>query len=198
MIKLYYGSSLIKYIVGEGTDTDTFICSEEPTEVRYFNSEHPNGVLITKNTDATLDIDEWEWNNDTDSVVLGASNENKMIAIKGEVFLSEGNKIPVVGTEEERSYTNTIKVLNESTTLKALDIYLTPSVLFPNDDIETSWVEFSSDNITFDDELNISEILPEEFDTIYVKITVPDESEIMVFRNIGINATYIYEYDEEV
>ena len=200
MIKLYSGSSIIKYIVGEDTSTatETFVCTEEPIEVRYFTSDHPNGVLITKNVDSTLSSDEWEWNGETSSVVLGAPNENHVVAIKGEVFLSEGNKIPVTGTEGDRSFVNTIKVSNESSTLKALDVLLTPIEFFLHDDIGTAWLQISLDNVTYDETVTISEILPSEYTTVYVKITVPDESEIMVFRNIGIDIMYVYEYDEEV
>lgn len=200
MLKLYRLSSLVHNIIKtQSVTAETVVpMSTEPNAIRLYDATHPNGILIEKyiGDPELAGPDNWWWDSEDSQAVFGSAQTGTIIAMDGDVFMFEGEKVPNSGTASERSFTTTLKVQNESTTLKAFNVVITPTEYYASADIEPSWLTLSLDNSTFSSTITIDEVETESYVEFYAKLTIPESTPVSIFRNVGLNFAYALEYQE--
>lgn len=187
MLRLYKDTSVIKYVVGQGQNTDTFPVSEEPNEVRLYSETYPNGYLLTRDTDSNIGPDEWDY--DGTNVILGEVKTDLVIAFSGGAWMFEDVTLPV-----NSDYVATLTLKNESSTLEARDIVITPVELFDYSGTDPSMAQVSLDNATFSSSVTVSLLNPLESVSLYVKITTGADP--VILRNLGVRLDYTYVWHE--
>ena len=188
MVKLFKSDTTLKYVVGSGVG-DTIPCEEQPNEVRIYSPIYPNGVLLTLNTDGTLDPDEWEWDDINEEVHLGTSQTDLVVCFAGSTWLFNNNPLPV-----DNDMVETIRVVNESSTLVAQSATLSGYEIFDYSGSDGSMLTFSTDNVTFSETLVVGDIDPSSEVTVYVKATAG--SDPITLRNVAIRLQYTYLFKE--
>lgn len=193
MIKLYVGDDIIKYVVGTDEDTDTIVCTEEPTEVRVFANE--NGTLLTKVASLPA-ANEWIWNDVDGQVELGESKTDIIVCLKGDKFIFDGHVIDKDGDLTARTFKETLKVKNSSDTYKGTNVTITQDEFILSNNTSESWITVSKDDSTYSTSITYDEILPESEETFYAKVIIPTGLSVYNYRNLGLQVEYAQELYE--
>lgn len=199
-LKLYHLSSLIKYEVGRGQNTDSFQCMEEPVEVRCYDSAHPNGVFLERMTTGTCPDDlqpgQWCWDADTNTVHLGEVCSDTVIAFTGDIFLFDDEPLPVFGDESTRTKIWEVHARNVSADKYLTAIQISTYEFYDTDEDVHTWLKLSTDQTSWVDVISFASLDPAEEATFYVKVTVPEGHDIIIYRNVGLKVDYHVEFNE--
>lgn len=187
MVHLYKNDSIVKYVVGQGQNTGSFPVSEEPNEVRVYSETYPNGYLLTRDTDGTIDPDEWDY--DGTNVLLGEVKTDLVIAFAGGAWMFEDVTLPV-----DSDYVETLTMKNDSSTLEARDITVSPVEIFDYSGSDPSMIQLSLDNATWASSVVVSVLNPLESTTLYVKVATG--SDPVILRNLAVRLDYTYVWHE--
>jgi len=200
MLNLYKGDDLTLTIVDmiELSDTNNFEATSEPNYLRIYTTGSPNGLLLSKHTGLQVDLpaDEWMYLTETDEILLGQSYTGTIVTYDGTVFIFGDTGVAGSGTEEERTLKVLLTLDNEESSFKCVDIEVTVDEFFLDEDVSTSMITFSTDDITYTSTLDIAELIPDAIQNFYIKMIIPEGTATMNFRNISLDVDFMTEFYE--
>lgn len=205
-LKIYTDSELTKQvieIIGQQTTGNEIITSEKPTEVRLFNSQYPNGKLLTEVTE-TPSTDEWKWNDTDKKVILGfpIPTDTVVVQFSGterlfESQLTESGLTKFVTNQSDpahRTKKQQIWIQNDDPTKRYSDLRIELiGDLVSGQGSSPDWIEVSNDGVTWSSASSISvsspfNIVPSVIEgvgsvSIWIKCTVPQNTPVSNYRD---------------
>lgn len=179
-------------------DGNTFPCVAQPNQVRRFNSQYPNGLLLTLSATPN-NINQYTWSNQT--VIISPTNPltpgEYLVAYSAGEELFE-NQETVSGlqrfysnsdNQDDRTKVQRIYIFNESTNKRYIELVMTVAMDFvPSVGLEPAFFTFSIDGQNWqENNILIPDIQPGQFASVYIKCVIPKGTITGNLRDVAIS-----------
>jgi len=189
----------VKKIIMYAYDSDySFPCSAVPNQVRRFNSQYVNGLLLTSNNPPS-NINQYYWTNG----VLTIASSTPLTTGEYLVAYSAGEELfenvqTVSGlqrffansdNDDDRTKIQQIYIFNEAADKRYIELTLSVSLdLVPNIGLEPSHFSFSTDGTNWvTNSINIPDLQPGQSTSVYIKCTIPKGTITGNLRDVGLS-----------